>query len=122
MIGQNKASGLIKLNVLAEEGTTSYLCYCQEQKVLAATIDCYIAKKWSGCDNNGQCGRLFKVSWVLLSTQHKKSVTCNVRITETEQLVWPAKDSMLQLQRNIKNGLCGLTIIVSRIMTMQTVV
>lgn len=25
MIGQNKASGLIKLNILAEEGTTSYL-------------------------------------------------------------------------------------------------
>lgn len=62
-----------------------------------------------------------KYHGVLLSTQHKKSVTCNVRITETEQLVWPAKDSMLQLQRNVKNGLCGLTIIVSRIMTMQTV-
>lgn len=118
MIGQNKASGLIKLNILAEEGTTSYLLLSRSKSTCCYNRLLYCKEMvrlrqrpvWQASYSN----------MGLLSNQHKKSVTCNVRITETEQLVWPAKDSMLQLQRDLKNGLCGLTIIVSRIMTMQT--
>lgn len=114
MIGQNKASGLIKLNILTEEGTTSYLLLSRTKSTCCYNRLLYCKEMvrmrqqrpvWPASYSN--------MGFALNSTQ--KSVTCNVKITETEQLVWPAKDLILQLQRNIKNGLCGLTIILSRI-------